>query len=375
MKKILFLICMMLALPLTACAAKPTAPTATDFEVQPGAYRYQDMGDFFVETEQGQYYLGWDQIIRFAEPGSRSFYPLCNKPNCGHGSEDCNAFLEVAFGYYNGHLYGVTLQDHFELIQMDMDGTNHRVITQLPEQKDLSGNFNGGGSYFFDNGYLIFLAFPCTSNPDYALPVYKIQLETGETTQLFQEDIPPFTYFCGSSYANICGDGFFFMMTNGVTGECTYALGSLKTGQVEATIPGWSDRNGRAMEQDGVLYYFKADAGLCEYDRATGVETVRFPMEAYTANPCYTRNYILVRSTDTEDFEQCTLWVLDRDYNLLGKAPQEKIGRWFPQPYAITADSIYFWLNGKITHYIDTSALSNLELLPMPDTSNARAHG
>ena len=80
-------------------------------------------------------------------------------------------------------------------------------------------------------------------------------------------------------------------------------------------------------------------------------------------------------SLDTEDFQQCTLWVLDRDYNLLGKAPQEKIGRWFPQPYAITANSIYFWLNGKITHYIDTSDLSNLELLPMPDTSNARAHG
>jgi hypothetical protein len=67
--------------------------------------------------------------------------------------------------------------------------------------------------------------------------------------------------------------------------------------------------------------------------------------------------------------------VLDRDYNLLGKAPQEKIGTWFPQPYAITANSIYFWLNGKITHYIDTSDLSNLELLPMPDTSNARVHG
>ena len=78
----------------------------------------------------------------------------------------------------------------FELIQMDMDGTNHRVITQLPKQYDLSGGSSGGGSYFFDNGYLIFLAFPSTSNPDYALPVYKIQLETGETTQMFQEDIP-----------------------------------------------------------------------------------------------------------------------------------------------------------------------------------------
>ena len=173
-----------LALPLTACAAKPAAPTAADFEVQPGEYRYQDVDIFFVETEKGNYYMNpsGGGLIHFSEPGSHEFHVLCNKPNCGHASADCNAFLEVAFGYYNGHLYGVTLQDHFELIQMDMDGTNHRVITQLPEQKDLSGNFNGGGSYFFDNGYLIFLAFPCTSNPDYALPVYKIQLETGATT-------------------------------------------------------------------------------------------------------------------------------------------------------------------------------------------------
>ena len=97
---------------LTACASKPAAPTAADFEVQPGAYRYQDMGDFFVETEQGQYYLGWDQIIRFAEPGSRSFYPLCNKPNCGHGSDNCNAYTDYGLGYWNGHLYTTTYGDN-----------------------------------------------------------------------------------------------------------------------------------------------------------------------------------------------------------------------------------------------------------------------
>ena len=176
MKRHLLLPLMLLALALTACASKPAVPTAADFEVQPGEYRYQDSDGFFVETEKGNYYMNpsGDGVIHFSEPGSHEFHVLCNKPNCGHASADCNAFLEVAFGYYNGHLYGVTLQDHFELIQMDMDGTNHRVITQLPEQKDLSGNFSGGGSYFFDNGYLIFLAFPSTSNPDYALPVYKI---------------------------------------------------------------------------------------------------------------------------------------------------------------------------------------------------------
>ena len=57
MKKTLFLICMMLALALTACAAKPAVPTATDFEVQPGEYRYQDSDGFFVETEKGNYCL------------------------------------------------------------------------------------------------------------------------------------------------------------------------------------------------------------------------------------------------------------------------------------------------------------------------------
>ena len=237
-------------------------------------------------------------------------------------------------------------------MRMDMDGANHREVGQLPVLTAVDGARHGSGELLFHNGSLFYMYDAIETDPEWAMSIYQFDLETGKGRWLFQEDIPLFTYSYGSSYVNICGDDFFFKIAND-----------------------WSDRNSGAMEQDGVLYYFKADAGLCEYDRATGVETVRFPMDTYTAFPCYTRNYILVRSTDTEDFEQCTLWVLDRDYNLLGKAPQEKIGRWFPQPYAITADSIYFWLNGKITHYIDTSDLSNLELLPMPDTSNARVHG
>lgn len=111
MKRRLLLLSMLLALALTACAAKPAAPTAADFEVQPGEYRYQDVDIFFVETEKGNYYMNpsGGGLIHFSEPGSHEFHVLCNKPNCGHASADCNAFLEVAFGYYNGHLYGVTL--------------------------------------------------------------------------------------------------------------------------------------------------------------------------------------------------------------------------------------------------------------------------
>lgn len=67
----------LLLLLLTACASKPAAPTATDFEVQPGEYRYQDSDGFFVETEKGNYCLEplLDFLVRFAEPGSHDF--LC----------------------------------------------------------------------------------------------------------------------------------------------------------------------------------------------------------------------------------------------------------------------------------------------------------
>ena len=100
-----------------------------------------------------------DYLIRFAEPGSHDFHILCNKPECKHEDTNCNAYMDIALGYYNGHLYGV--QDNnqeFTLIQMDMDATNHREIVDLPKQFEPNGTSHLGGGYFFDNGFLIYVA-------------------------------------------------------------------------------------------------------------------------------------------------------------------------------------------------------------------------
>ena len=375
MKKTLFLICMMLALALTACASKPAAPTAADFEVQPGEYRYQDRDGFFVETEKGNYYMNpsGDGLIHFAEPGSHEFHVLCNKPNCGHVNADCNAFLEVAFGYYNGHLYGVTLQDQFELIQMDMDGTNHRVITQLPKQYDLSGGSSGGGSYFFDNGYLIFLAFPSTSNPDYALPVYKIQLETGETTQLFQEDIPLHTVWPADG-VSISNGYIYFPMFNGETGSVTYAEGNLETGRIEHIFEDWNQSNSPMVNFDNVLHYHRVGVGLCEYDKATGTETVKVPTDCSLALPQYTKDYIIVRTSDDDADTHRTIYAYDRNYHLLGQMELEPYGVKFPSLQYVTANAIYFTSGGKLISYIDPHHLDRLELIQLVDPT-ARSHG
>ena len=366
-----------LALSLTACAAKPAAPTAADFEVQPGEYRYQDSDGFFVETEKGNYRLEplLDFLVRFAEPGSHDFYVLCNKPDCGHGDANCNAYAGFALGYFNQHLYGV--QDNgtdFVLVRMNMDGTGHTEIARLPEQNALDGRKQLGGSYFFDNGYLIFLAFPSTSNPDYALPVYKIQLETGETTQLFQEDIPLHTVWPADG-VSISNGYIYFPMPQAEASEYAFAEGNLETGRIELVFEDWNKRNSAVVNFDNVLYYHRAGIGLCEYDKATGTETVKVPMDVYYANVSYTKDYIFLRTRDSADFNQCVLLAYDRDYNLLGKLELKKIGLRYPFLEYTTANAIYLSADGgTITHYIDPHHLDRLELIQLVDPT-ARSHG
>ena len=322
---------LLLALALTACAAKPAVPTATDFEVQPGVYRYQDIDVFFIETEKGNHCMNplRDYLIRFAEPGSHDFHILCNKPECKHEDTNCNAYAGFALGYFNQHLYGV--QDNgtdFVLVRMNMDGTGHTEIARLPEQNALDGRKQLGGSYFFDNGYLIFLAFPC----------------------------------------------LYFPMFNGETGSVTYAEGNLETGRIEHVFEDWNQSNSPMVNFDNVLYYHRVGVGLCEYDKATGTETVKVPTDCSLALPQYTKDYIIVRTSDDDADTHRTIYAYDRNYHLLGQMELEPYGVKFPSLQYVTANAIYFTSGGKLVSYIDPHHLDRLELIQLVDPT-ARSHG
>ena len=365
-----------LALALTACASKPAAPTAADFEVQPGAYRYQDIDVFFIETEKGNYCMNplRDYLIRFAEPGSHDFHILCNKPECKHEDTNCNAYMDIALGYYNGHLYGV--QDNnqeFTLIQMDMDATNHREIVDLPKQFEPNGTSHLGGSYFFDNGFLIYVAMPPQADPDYALPVYKIQLETGATTRLFQEDIPLHTEW-PSEDVSVSNGYLYFPLPQADTEKRAYAEGNLETGRIEHVFEDWNQSNSPMVNFDNVLYYHRVGVGLCEYDKATGTETVKVPTDCSLALPQYTKDYIIVRTSDDDADTHRTIYAYDRNYHLLGQMELEPYGVKFPSLQYVTANAIYFTSGGKLVSYIDPHHLDRLELIQLVDPT-ARSHG
>ena len=282
--------------------------------------------------------------------------------------------MDIALGYYNGHLYGV--QDNnqeFTLIQMDMDATNHREIVDLPKQFEPNGTSHLGGSYFFDNGFLIYVAMPPQADPDYALPVYKIQLETGATTRLFQEDIPLHTEW-PSEDVSVSNGYLYFPLPQADTEKRAYAEGNLETGRIEHVFEDWNQSNSPMVNFDNVLYYHRVGVGLCEYDKATGTETVKVPTDCSLALPQYTKDYIIVRTSDDDADTHRTIYAYDRNYHLLGQMELEPYGVKFPSLQYVTANAIYFTSGGKLVSYIDPHHLDRLELIQLVDPT-ARSHG
>ena len=145
----------LLSLALSACTAKPASSSAVLFDYPQGS-SMQVLG----ETSQGYYFLV-SSFVYFCDRGSDQWVVLCNRPDCMHTDEQCDAFFNGNKLYvYRDSLYTLgSLQDSnaggYDLIRMQLDGTNHEVMYTL--RNDAIGA-NASGmlmSYRFHQGYLI----------------------------------------------------------------------------------------------------------------------------------------------------------------------------------------------------------------------------
>lgn len=85
MKRSLFLyILFTLALLLTGCGDKKEGLT-TDLNL------HQSAPGFFTETDYG-YYFNYNGFFYYSDKDNVNFHKLCNKPNCSHNDENCNAY-------------------------------------------------------------------------------------------------------------------------------------------------------------------------------------------------------------------------------------------------------------------------------------------
>ena len=352
-----------LLMGLAACSAqKPPEQTLSGLQ-DPSLFRQQDRGEFFLETEDCYYYL-YNRKIYFSSKTDLCFYFLCNKPNCPHGGEDCNADGGSALGYWNGHLYSARLIGTMEpsVIRMDLDGGNHKEIAKIMLPVNESGSEGGAYTFFFNNGALYYHVL---ATPE---AFFRLNLSTGKTEQLFQE------YFQDGigllDQLRFSGDDVYLIMIS-PGGEWRLKRYRL-TDQTLVDVCPWS-KNYLGMMVDGQkVCYFDADRrSFFEYDLATGTTEERLRVDCYGAAH-YDIDYIYLITWENADFSDKRLSLYTPDYQFLG---QLGIPDGFDFDYA-TQDYLFFAaeMSNRLTYYLPKSSIGSgdLELLPLPDPYSYR---
>lgn len=108
-----------------------------------------------------------NKVMKIYDIENNQSFPLCSKANCQHSTLNCPACINnktfvSGLAYYNGKIYALfdsIEQNTIELIQMDIDGTNKKVINTIDkgDAKPNSWKINGiGNDIYYSNGAVWF---------------------------------------------------------------------------------------------------------------------------------------------------------------------------------------------------------------------------
>lgn len=358
MKRTLLLLLILLLLLTAGCSTTQKIPEPPQ-NLNPEDRAQVNLGGNFVETEDGCYYLDISHsLINFTPRGSATFYPLCNKPNCAHHDENCNAYSVNAFGYHNGFLYGIAV-DHnkdgeFELIRMDLDGSDHTVLAPLPVQ-------GGAFRFYFHHGKLYI----------YCLGNYE-SLEEEDFDRLFVMDLD--TYESRELFADFFLDGNRLSYFDFVEDKLYAAASNVLAAQpnprmVEFDIQSNTFRDLLSVELPAVyvsettLYYVESGVGFREYDLATGEIKDCAPVAEDAWWASYDEDYIYVMSRGRNNDADHTLYFYSRDYQLLD---QVELTNDLFYGY-VSSEKLYFSTGIEpLTYYINKSDIGSHKLLLQP---------
>ncbi len=365
MKRVFSLICIAIAAFLVcSCASAPSNPFPNSNLSDPSLYRPQDRYEFFFETEEAYYYL-YNERAYLSPKDSLKFYLLCSKPNCTHADENCDAYAFQPLAYWNGHIYSaMILADEPEIVRMNLDGSEHSVLTEIVMPLKASGGT--GGSYFFYHNER-YLYYYIISTPN---SFFRVDLETGKTERLFES---LFEVGTAMSERVVFNQGFLYLLFVEASGNRVLYRSDPQTAKLEMMCD-WPEDTPAVWTVEGdILYYYSSERHVfCEYDFSTQEKTelARQPYAGGAAT--YGEDFIYLVSWNSEDDSAYTLSVFDREYHLL-----EKIDIPINGDFLYAAEDVLFFSNlpsRKITHYLPKSAIGTgeAELLPIEDPYSYR---
>lgn len=161
---------------LSACEKTGQGGRNAGTDEQIGAdFEYQ----YIAESEEGYYF--WEPMtesqfyprLMFMDKESGRVVPLCNKPDCPHEGEECNAYYpKMTLGedgidridryylqYYEGNLYavGFSSDGYAALFRIKGDGSEWEISTKLYRTDYASTNIWESPSVLINNGYVYFI--------------------------------------------------------------------------------------------------------------------------------------------------------------------------------------------------------------------------
>ncbi|MCM1539493.1 MAG: hypothetical protein NC254_13985, partial [bacterium] len=243
---------------------------------------------FVAESEDGYYFwerMGEEQSyprLMFMDKESGRVVPLCNKPDCAHDSEECNArFPDLNFGedgiykdylqYYEGSLYAVGLSSDYyvTLFRIKADGSEWEISTKLYRTEYASTGHWRTPDLLLAEDYVYF-----NDHMQKKMKLERMPLGGGTSEVLFEgEDdaVEVQTYrlkesggfvffqalvFSGDNYENVAGGLYRY---DAAAGQCSL----LKSGLI-----------GPYTVWNGAVYYANTE-GLCRYSIQEGTTEIR----------------------------------------------------------------------------------------------------
>ena len=363
-KSILILLSVLLVIAASSCAlSAPSKSNHSDLP-DPSLFRQQDRGDFFIETDDCYYYAN-DQKIYFSSKDELVFYLLCNKPNCTHNDENCNAYTGFGLGYWNGHLYGAILFGETPYFaQIDLDGSEHKKLVDIEMPTNPAGSSGGGYTFYFHNGYVYY-----NVRNDGLNAFFQTNLATRKTERVLEDLLRGDTWI--RSGFHFIDTKFYFVLWEEDGSYVMYG-GDTETWEYRR-IRDWPSEIRSWMVEGDTLYYYASDRAIfCEYDLMTGEEKTFSQQDYHGAAANYDGDYIYLTTWDDDEFGNMGLSIFDRNYQFIQRIdyqPNQDL-------LYVTQDKLIFTdlPSQKATKYLPKSAIGTgeAELLSIEDPYSYR---
>lgn len=244
-----------------------------------------------VYTDDGVYTMDYadncdGSILTFYDYKTKQTVPVCNKLNCNHDDENCNAiFMDniyptmLKISYYQGEIYVLKAESgYLYLERVALDGSTREKSCTLTRVETQTGEEEDGMTYIstyypewiIHRGYVYYAtAYPGNTHPQ----LLRVKLDSSQEPEILytrENDFPDLYRISGF------GNGVYFQAGNYANEDLMSLDAQLYVYDIESEEVSLvaEDVIRQYTVGENVVYYFDMDDNIAKYDILTKERTV-----------------------------------------------------------------------------------------------------